>query len=123
MRPLTCLLLVALAACAPLTPREIRSEGTRFTIDSRLPPAQAAACLGRAAEEHNGDWNAAWRTGGDGHYELLVSMAPVLLARGITHLVADIAPTGTGSTATLHVQPSMMDSIRDALLAAMRRDC
>lgn len=114
--------LIAIAwsvvGCAAPTPLEIREGGTRVFHDSKLPPQEAAACLGRAAEEHNGDMRAVWReTAKPGNYELLLSMAH------FTHVAADIVPRTSGSTATIYVQPRMMDSIRDRLLTAMLKGC
>lgn len=111
------MLSAMLSACAAPTPLEIRETGERFIHNSRLPPQMAAACLGRAAEEHTGEMRALWRETTQGHYELLLSMGY------FTHVIADVAPQQTGSTATIYVQPYMAGFIQARLIEAMLKGC
>lgn len=100
-------LLVLLTGCALHTPSELRALQPLATFESTLTPAQAARCLGRAAEEYPvmlGDaFIAVWREGDDaGSYELVVS------SHGHPRVFGTLLPMPDGSRATLWQSPYLV---------------
>jgi hypothetical protein len=111
---MTVTLCLALASCA-LTPTELRDQGLQARHESKLSPAQAAACIGRAAEEWRSDQSARWREGSQpGHYEVMFEGRL---------FQADVAPRGAGSTITVYAHYGVFAGVRDSLIAAMFKGC
>lgn len=98
------LLLGLLAGCVLHTPSQLRELQPHITFNTGKTPAQAAQCLGRAAEEFwtmPGDgFIGQWREGqAPGSYEVLIT--------GGNHprVVADITPVSNGAKVTLWQSP------------------
>jgi hypothetical protein len=87
---------VLLGGCIPI-PIPIASEpasGTASThaVSLKLPPAKAAHCFARNAEEHSSALAAEVRTGRDGRAETIVRVK-----NGVTYATGRFQPMGSGS--------------------------
>lgn len=104
MKRLTIASLVLLAGCS-LTPKEVLDQGERTTFNSPQPPAAAARCLARNAENIAGHVTARERTEANGTVEVTVrsnAETSSILA------IATAAPAGTGSLVTITISPQAL---------------
>lgn len=87
------LTLALVAGCS--TPARESALGSRHTVRVKLPPADAAACFARNAEEHSGALIAESRPGRD-RAEVVVRVR-----NGVVYATADFERARGGSVATL----------------------
>jgi hypothetical protein len=122
--PVILALLSLLAGCSVMTPAELRETRPVVVFDTRLPPLQAAQCLGRAAEEypkfHPADrFLATWREGPTvAGYELLVRRT-----LSVPLLIADVAPRDSGSTVRMWEASAIGFSGDGDLSVVMAKGC
>lgn len=102
-RLLSWCLLAALAGCA-LTPAEVSEQGTRRTAAARLPPAQAAVCIERNAENRSAYYVARQRALDDGVVEVVIRFTEILGVLAIVRL----HPEGTGSAIEMWTSPNVL---------------
>jgi hypothetical protein len=105
-------LALLLSACS--TPQEVRNDGTRHDYALRLPPADAAKCLARNADDHSGYITPTLREAG-GTFEVLVKGLDSTLA------VAEVRPASSGSSAT--IWRAHIPAMPFGLPAAMVKGC
>lgn len=104
--------LAFLAGCAA-GPQERRESWVPYSHESKLPPYDAAACIGRALERELPGATAPWRPGETpGHWEIY------MLDRTV-----EITPAGSGSSIRAFVQPFILSAIRDRTMAAVFSGC
>jgi hypothetical protein len=108
--------VAALLAGCITTPQQVREQGQKITFSTAQPPAQTARCLARAAENVSGNFAAQERMNGDGTQEVLVRSVGDIAA---VLVIADIHPTGAGSSVTL----SVGDLAHDSLLKQLKDGC
>ena len=101
--------VAVLAACA--TPSR-ETGASRHTARMRLPPAEAAACFGRNAEEHSSALVAEVRLASDR------ANVVVRVKNGVLYATADFRRAGSRSNVTLelNVHTRRMSELVDALL-------
>lgn len=112
MKNYAVLLLVLLSGCVT-TLADVRERGTRHEFTMTKPPAAAAACVARNAE-NAGDmmWGHVMPTVREGSVPGTVELAaPVMF-------IADFVPSGSGSKATVYLAPQVLEFIRQRYLGA-----
>ena len=115
MRHVATFVLACLTGCATAyTPAQLVSEGKIRTLDSQLPPAQAAGCIARSQEDASSALEANVRATGTS-YEILVR-APVVRTASLM-VVVRVDQSGTGSRATFYFIPEHSDTTIDTVVA------
>jgi hypothetical protein len=113
--PITVLTVVCVAACA-VSPRQSVSHGSRHVHRFQQPPAQAAACFARNAEEHSSALAAEVRPGFDR------AQVVVRVKNGITYAIADFERAGSGATGSIQLNVATSGR-RNDLLDALVEGC
>ena len=97
--------LLAVSGCV-LTPAQLLDEGDRSELALKLPPAQAAGCMARNAENAGAGFRASVRAlPRPDNYEVLLRIAQDTITYGTFGLVL-IEPASTGSRATMYRHPA-----------------
>jgi hypothetical protein len=81
-----------LTACAPFPARDSAGTGSRHEVRLKLPPAKAARCFARNAEEHSSALMSEVRADGDSAQTI------VRVKNGVTYATAEFRRAGNGST-------------------------
>jgi hypothetical protein len=103
---------VAMYGCA-LSPADLRERGTLEQMAMHRPPAAAAACVARNAENTVMQPNTSVRVGAlPDHWELVIFVGPHF------YITADFEPAPTGSTASAWISPRLIESARSLLINA-----
>ena len=96
--------------------RESTAQGSRHSVRSQQPPAQAAACFARNAEEHSSALVAEVRPARDS------AEVVVRVRNGVLYGTADFRSAGSGSTATITLNVATTGR-RSDLIDALTEGC
>jgi hypothetical protein len=105
-----------LTACAPFPAREGAGTGSRHEVRLKLPPAKAARCFARNAEEHSSALMTEVRAEGDSAQTI------VRVKNGVTYATAQFRRAGNGSTAEVQLMVTTTGRQSD-LLDALFEGC
>lgn len=111
---LICVFSLFFFGCAS-TPAEIRASGSRYESTSLQSPSRAADCIARNVENELG-FNATTRSGiTAGTFEVIAAISGNVGRFPIA--VADISPSGQGSSITLRVGSDAFfpDKVKDSM--------
>lgn len=108
------LLALLLVGCS--SPGEVRQSSQRTTHELRQPAQAAAYCILRNAEEHREWFTANIRPNGE-RFELVFRVAA-----DVTFVVVDVAPSGSGSRATIYLREQWFYG-RSELAPALVKGC
>jgi hypothetical protein len=106
------------AACIPIPlPSGATSTGSRHVVRLQSPPAKAAHCFARNAEEHSSALVAEVRAKRDGRTETIVRVK-----NGVTYATGQFRPAGNGSTGDIELMVKTSGRQSD-LLEALFQGC
>ena len=111
------LAVCTLTACSFGQAAAGRSAGSTHTVRLQQPPAQAARCFARNAEEHSSALVAEVAATRDGGAQTIVRVK-----NGVTYATADIRRASSGSSATITLMV-MTSGSRSDLLGALVEGC